>query len=437
MVDYLAKHHRSRHPLPEVISIGQGRIVRTQNPEWKEHFEKLQDEVGEGGVQYLSPPDQEAVAREAADIEAEAQAVEARLRSYREALEQYDLDAAAAISEDREPGPRTRERLTRPRGPKRLGFPWFALPGYVAVAFVIIVEVAQLTLPFLDLMGIDTTNPAELSANPVAVLLGVASALAVTSALIFVWHLLVGSAVDFCTEWETVGPVNAVARLAWLLVLCVTLFFGTLLVANLRHGAATGVQDAALSQNTSSPGAGVFVFMTLLLPAGAAYISFKVNKSPYWQHRAEFQAQKAREELTVDQLNKRPDQRADAREILAGKLTQCLQEQAAIETRRKALTDRLTSHRNEWLKGLHDELEASAIFVRTLRAALVLDRYYFLCAANRSHAMHLVPNEHVCLSPESPGGAFRDGNDAPSQNGKAPAYRVARPLLTEGHWHEL
>jgi hypothetical protein len=114
-----------------------------------------------------------------------------------------------------------------------------------------------------------------------------------------------------------------------------------------------------------------------------------------------------------------------------------LQEQAAIETRRKALTDRLTSHRNEWLKGLHDELEASAIFVRTLRAALVLDRYYFLCAANRSHATHLVPNEHVCLSPESPGETFRDGDGAPSQNGKAPAYRVARPLLTEGHWHEI
>lgn len=173
------------------------------------------------------------------------------------------------------------------------------------------------------------------------------------------------------------------------------------------------------------------------MPAGAAYIQFQISKSPYWQARADFQAQQARRDEAEDQLLLPPAKRADALEVLRGKLAQCDKEQAGLEDRRQALSDRVDNARDRWRKRLDRERSALETFSRTLASALETECYYFVRAANRCHAMHLLPKEPVCLSPESTGDTPAEGDAAPFRPEKAPRYQIVRPLLTDGHRYEL
>lgn len=251
----VAKYRKSFHPLPEVISIDQGRIVCTPNPDSKRYWADLRDDAGERGVQYMSPEQQEEIARESGRIEAEAQDVEARSRALREAIEEHEMRAAEARSTGTEPGPRTLQ-YARPRCPKRLGFPWLLSLRYGAIGFLGLVEAFQLTWPILDRMAVDTANLAmEWQRAPMTVMGGIASAIAATACLIFAWHLLVSSAVKFSMEWETAGPLRSGVKLVGLVVLTVFLFLFTLCIGNLRHDTAvsgSGFQGAALGQSSSN-----------------------------------------------------------------------------------------------------------------------------------------------------------------------------------------
>jgi hypothetical protein len=442
LVDNVGTYRLSNHPLPEEITIVQGRIVRTPNPESKRHWEKLRDEAVEEGVRYLNPIAQGEILRQSSEIEAEAQEVEALRRAWQEEMEQWELAEAKAISEGTRLGPRTVARLTRPRCPDRLPFPWFALVGYLKIGLIGLVEVFQLTWAFLDSLGIDTGKPDyEFAQNPIGVMGGVASAIAATGCLILLWHLLVSHATAFAAGLRTAGPLRTGARLVGLCFLCAALFTGTLFIATLRHGAAVSArefQDVTPGQNAASPtGMGMFVFMTLLLPAGAAYIQFKISKSPYWARRDALQAERAKQSQAADHLHQPGDQQADAGEMWKSKLARLEERQTSLEARRKAVNDFVVAARDRWLKELDDAQQATALFARTLRAALVRDRYYFLLFANCCQVMHLVPTEPVCLTQDRISAAFTDAAGASSPAEPVPASRVFRPLLTDGRRSEL
>jgi hypothetical protein len=434
LVDYDGTYHLSSHPLPEEIAIGQGRIVYTPNPESKRHWDKLRDEAGEGGVQYLNPIVQGEILHESGQIEAEAQEVEANLRFLRDEIEQHELDRAKAISEGTKRGPRTIARLTRKRRQQALPFPWLPLFGYVAIALLILDETFQLAFPFLDVLGVDTANLS--ASSPIAVLGGVALAISAAAGLMFLWHVLMGNAVALTTGWEQAGPLRSGVKLVWVVILFVVLLCATFCIATLRHSAvdtASTFQDATPGQNASSPpGTGVFLFLTFLVPAGAAYIEQKIAQSSYWKLRADVQAQRAMQDEAEDQLLEPDERRADAREIWESMLALLEQQQAGLEARRKALADFVAAARDRWLHELDEAQHATELYYRTLRAALTLDRYYFLFFANLCQVMHLVPKEPVCLSPGSTSDMPTDGHGAPSRAEPASPYRVVRRLLTDG-----
>jgi hypothetical protein len=391
-------------------------------------------------VPYMSPIEQEETARGSAKIEAEFQDLEARSRALREQIDEHEMHEAEAMSMGTEPGPRTRQ-YARPHCPKRPGLPWLLILGYLAILFLGLVEVFQLTFPILDRWGIDTSSLAlEWQRAPLTVIGGVATAITATACLIFAWHILVNWAVALSTEWESAGPLRSGAKLLRLTVFSLMLFFFTLCITNLRHdnaASASGFQGAAIGQTASSTDTGLFFFMSFLMPAGAAYIQFQISKSPYWQARADFHKQQALYEQAKNQLSLPPAKRADILEILREKLAQCDKEQAGLEARRRALSARVDAYRNEYHKRLDDERSAVEIYTRTLVSQLETECYYFVRHANRCKAMHLVSREPVCLSPESASDSPTEGDGAPSHNGKAPRYRVARPLLTDGHWQEI
>lgn len=438
---YVATYRWSLHPLPYCIAVVRAALVCTEDPESKRYWAQKREGLGEGGVAYLSPPEQAEVARLAEKIEADAQDIEARSRAYREQIEEQEMHAASAISDGTEPGPRTRE-YARPHSPKRPPIPWSLILALLAVVFLGLVEDFQLTFPILDRMGVDASALAlEWERQPLTVIGGVAIALTATAVLLVWWHFLVSHAAAWSTGLDTARPLRSGAKLVGLVILTVVLFLFTLCIANFRHdtaASASGLQGAATGQSVSTTDTGLFfLLLSLLLPAGAAYIQFRAGKSPYWQARADFRKQLALHNETEAQFQLPPARRADVLDALRTKLAECEQEKARLEARRQALTDFLTARLNEYRKRLDDEEASVAAFSRTLLSALQTDCIFFVRAANRAHATHLVPTEPVSLSPQSPGETFTDSDDAPFQPEPAPRYRASRPLLTNGHRREL
>jgi hypothetical protein len=430
---YEAKYRKSFHPLPFDIAIVGGAIVCVPNPEYKGYWEELQDEGGEGGVQlYLSPIEQEETARVSGQIEADAQDVEARSRSLRERIDEHETREAEARSTGTEPGPRTLQYV-RPRCPKRPPIPWLLNLQYLSIVFLGLDEVFQLAWPILDRLGINTSRlEMEWQTAPLTIIGGVATAFMATTILLIAWNALVSYAAALSAGWEKSGPLRSGAKLAGLVVVSVLLLLFTLCIANLRHDTAlyaSGVQGAALGQSASNTDTSLFFFLTLLMPAGAAYIHFQAGKSPYWQARADFRKQLALYDQAENQLQLPLAKRDDVLDALRTTLAKCEQEKAGLEARRQALKERLNAYRNQYLKRLKDERSAVETYARTLVSQLGTECYFYHRAANRSHATHLIPGEPVCLSPQSPGDTPTEGDGAPSRNGKAPHYQIVRPLL--------
>src|SRR5262249_33877612 len=70
---YVAPYRHTLHPLPDCIAVVRAALVCTEDPKSKSYWEKKREGLDEGGVQYLSPPEQKEVARLSEEIETDAQ----------------------------------------------------------------------------------------------------------------------------------------------------------------------------------------------------------------------------------------------------------------------------------------------------------------------------------------------------------------------------
>jgi len=430
---YIAKGRRSFHPLEFDIAIINGRIVLTPNPAYKPYWEELLDDsVGDRGVQFMSRNEQEEIAQALDRIQAEQGRIDARRSALDEDIEKLTMDGILAISEDKEPGETTLARHERQRGKQQLPFPWPVLFGYLAIAFLVLVETFQVTGPFLDLTGVDSGNLGfDFARSPISVLGGVALAISATVGLMLGWHVVMRSAVELATRWETAGPLRCGGKLIGLLSLCLFLGIFTFAIAYLRHsttGDAGGLQDGALSQNAvSHTGTIVFLCLTILMPAAAAYVQQQIAASFYWKLRADFQAEQARQDQAEDQLLRRPNQRADALARLESERAKLALEQERVDASRKAIDGRVRAAQRERNKTLDDARQAAKAYAQTLVAALEIDRYSFVRFARRCKP-HLIPAEAPCPPRESTSAPVTEDQSASSGAEAAPVYRV-RPML--------
>jgi hypothetical protein len=405
--------------VPYDIAIRDGQIICNENPDFRHYWDTLrEDPADDSGVRFLSALELRDIAREAAQIEMEDQELTHRMREVIEAQEQQDAEEFEGVLRGQERGLHTGVRPARQRCRPQVPFPWMPGLGYGAMVSMTLVEVFQLTWPLLDRLGVDTTNVAlEWARNPLAVMGGVGSALAVTTGLILVWHLLISWAVELSRSWMTAGPFRSGARLAGLCFLSIFLLVGTVAIAALRHGSANDtseVQGAMLGQDTSArTGSLVFVFMTVLMPAASAYLHHKIIQNAYWKQRRDIQALQARWDRDEEAKRQAGERRAHARELLQKKRARLEEQQAPLRARRMALAGRVLAAQKEWQEMLDAAQLATEAYSRSLRAALEQDKIYYLRAAYRAQA--------------PPGG----GSPPPQASDAAPYWQVVRPLLTD------
>jgi hypothetical protein len=363
------------------------------------------------------------IARDLEQIEMEDQDLTHLMRENIETQEQQDAEEFKGVLSGQERRLHTSSRSARQRCRPTMPSAWVPLLGYGAISFMTLVEVFQLTWPILDyIVGVDTANiGAEFARNPLAVMGGVASALAVTISLIFLWYVLISNAVTLSRSWIAAGPFRSGVRLVGLCFLSVLLIAGTVATANLRHGSVKGIiefQDAKRGQHASEqPGSLVFVFLTFVLPAASAFFHHKLSQSAYWKQRRDIQAQQGRWDRDENARREAGERRARARELLQKKRARLEEDLARLRARRLALAARVLAAQKEYLEMLDAARMATERHARSMLAALEEAKIQFLRAANR-----------VPPPPPPPG----DGSPpAPPPPDAGPYWRVIRPLLPD------
>ena len=418
---YESEYHRSPHPPPFDISIAHGQIICAPTPDFVSYWEKLRDSTGEGGVQFLTALEMREIARDAQELEEKEQELTHRMRELDEAIEQLVERQIAGVLSGQERGESTIARYARKCLRPTLPFPWLLAGRGAAIVFMGLVEVFQLTWPFLDLLGVDTANlSAEWARNPLAVVGGVPLAMAATASLVFLWHLLISWAGELAERWIAAGPLTAGLRLARLFLLSVFLLVGTVAIAALRHGSVEGIsalQDAPLGQHDGTrPGSVVFLFLTVLMPAASAYLTHKIGQSAYWQQQRHIQAQQAKFDRDEDQQLLAVERPADAMKLSQSKRARLEEQLAKLRVSRHGLAQRVLSAQREYLEMLDKACQATEVYARTLLASLEQHKIQFLRAAYRGQV------------PPPPGG----DNPPQGPDGPQPPPPFVRPLLTAG-----
>jgi hypothetical protein len=294
-------------------------------------------------------------------------------------------------------GPTTKRRRDRDRRRPRSRFPWILIAGYLALVLLILCEAYQFALPVLDGSGVDVTDLTRAwHMNPLGVLQGAFFAIAASAGLFFLWHLLICAAVTLSRSWETEAPIVIMRRVAGIVLLSCALLIGTILLANMRHGATKRINDFQAVQHDQAAGTemgtGVFVFLTLLVPCTAAALHFAIGQSAYWQARRNLAAQKAQF-----------DREEDARLVPAEAVADCLarlehqrdkieQVRTRLQTERQALAERAIAAENQRLERLKHARWCTLVYAQSLLAALAHDLNCYIKAANRCKAYHLLPD---------------------------------------------
>jgi hypothetical protein len=246
----------------------------------------------------------------------------------------------------------------------------------------------------LDLLGVDTTRLGrEWSRNPIGVLLGFGMALAATAGLFYVWHLLICRAVVLARSWDT-APVVLMRRVAGVFILCFGLLVCTILIANLRHSSISKtieVQESQHGQATSTDmGTGVFIVLTLLIPFTAASLHYTIGQSPYWQRRRDTAANQAQWDRDEDARLVPVETFADHMASLEQKRVGIEQQLTKLQIERRTLEKRDHTAEQQWLKQRKQARQCAVVFANWLIAALEEKRFYFIKAANKANASHLL-----------------------------------------------
>ena len=397
---YEAKYRRSYYPMPFDVVFEHGKVIQKSNPEFEPFWERVRnDPTGdETGEPIMTTLESEDFARKLEIVEEELARINVRRPAAIEQVEALEDEKDDAIARGAVLSARTKIRPPKDRGRPRLPFPWFPVLACIAIACLIQFEGYQLALPFLDLIGVDTTNlPREWQRNPIGVISGAGFALSASVGLFFVWYLVLRSASLISKTWQSTDPGMTALRVAGIFALCCILLVGSYLLANMRHGMANDISRLMEIQQGQQSGGGmgksVFFFLTLLVPFAAAYLHHQMAQSVYWVRRRdiilkqeEWDLQEEERRLADERLAERSDLRQQRRERLERERTQ-------LQNQLRALTEHAQAAQRQRLERLAQARKATEFYARSLHAALQQDFYYYLRAVHRCQAEHLLPEQ--------------------------------------------
>jgi len=409
---YEAKYRRSPYPLPSAVMIEQGAIIEKSHSAAEAYWQQKRDDpTGEDvDVPILTDLERAELARELEALEGEFAQNTLLLLEVSEQMATLEDEESDALRSGAIHRPITQRRSTGGRRRPRPPVPWLPVLGYTAIGCMTVFEGYQLALPYLDSIGVDTTNLArEWVRNPMGIVNGAGFALSATAGLFLLWHLVLRHASQLANSWQSAGPVLTALRTGGVVGICGILLAGTYLLANMRHGMAGGVLGLLQLQQGQQSGAdinqSVFFILTLIVPFAAAYLHHQIGKSAYWQCRRDITLQQA-------QWDREEEERLLAAQRLAGRRALRRQQRDRIENQRtllqnqrQALTQRAQIAERRRLEWLKQACRSTEVYARSLLAALEQDRYYFTRMAKRCNAEHLVPEQlrsHANAQPSQP-----------------------------------
>jgi hypothetical protein len=192
------------------------------------------------------------------------------------------------------------------------------------------------------------------------------------------------------------APLVNARRVAGIVLLSCGLLLGTILMANMRHGATKRSNDFQAVQHDQAAGTdmgtGVFVFVSLLVPCTAAALHSAIGQSAYWQRRRDIAAQQAQFDREEEARLVPAETVADCLALLQHRRDKIEQERTQFQQERRALAEQTLAAEQQRLEKLEHARWCTLVYAQSLLAALQQDRYYFLRAANRSKAFHLLPD---------------------------------------------
>jgi len=398
---YQRRAPQQRYPLPCEVSIVQGEVVRTPNPEADTHPGQrlLADPAGEEtleaavvrALRFRNHSESQLILREFQQYEEEVSRLTARLMEVSETLEERAVDQQREIATGVAPVPATLARARGRRGRPRQAVPWGPLTCALVIAVTVLVEAWQFALPYLNATGVDVSNlAAEWHRNPLATLLGSSFALAAAAAVFLLWYVVIERTVAIAKRvnaqpwWKTAGQALAPLVLGGLLLLT------TCGIGAMRHGFSHGARDLlATLQGQAPAGRGseaVFVLLTLIVPLAVAYLQHTSSASDIWEQRQHVRAQQVQWDQAEAEALLVRERRAELMRLPAVERDRL--ERKRDEARRKLRE--LAEYAQAIEGGIREWLEAARRFglayVHSLVAALEQDRYFFLKAARPGRA---------------------------------------------------
>ena len=406
---YEALYRLSQYPLPFDIVFEHGKVNQVTNPAYEPFWERVRnDPTGEEtGEPIMTTLESEEFARELEIVEEELARNNLRRPEAIEQVEALEEEEDDAIGRGAVLSARTEGRSKEDRGRPRLPFPWIPVLAYIAIVCMTLFEGYQLALPFLDWIGVDTTNlPREWQRNPMGVISGAGFALSASVGLLLLWYLVLRFASLISKTWQSADPVLIALRVGGIFALCCILIVGSYLLANMRHGMADDISRLMVIQQGQQSGAGmgksVFFFLTLLVPFAAAYLHHKMAQSGYWVRRCDIILKQEQWDLQEEEHRLADERLADRMDLRRQRRERLERQRTLLQNQRRALAEHAQAAQRQRLERLEQARWSTEVYARSLLAALEQDRYYFLRAAHRCQAEHLLSEQvrHPAMIPQ-------------------------------------
>jgi hypothetical protein len=396
---YETQYRRSQYPLLIDIVIEDGAVKAIANSSSEVFWQQARDDpIGEVmGVPILTQLESVEIARKLEEIEAEIARINHERHEVNDQVEALDAEKDEAIRRGEVRGPTTESRSSGGRSRPRLPVPWVPVLGYTAIGFLTGFEAYQLAQPFYDWLGVDTTNLSrEWLRNPLGVVSGAGFALSASFGLCLLWYLALRNASSIAKTWDSAGPVLTALRAGGLFTLGSFLLVGSYLLASMRHGVinyvATYHSAQQGQQSDMDIGQSVFFFLTLLVPFAAAYIHHRIGQSAYWVRRRDSIQKQEQWDRQNEEHVLAAKRLADRRALRQQRWERLEHQRTLLQNQLQALAQRAQVAQRMQLERLEQARRSTEVYARSLLAALQQDRYFFLRAANRSKAFHLLPD---------------------------------------------
>jgi hypothetical protein len=323
----------------------------------------------------------------------------AALAGLREALETLEAQRDHAIATGEVFGDATMKRPPSHRGRPRVPFPWLALLGGLAIACIVLLEAYTFAVPYLNMFGVDVSRLGkEWQGNPIGVVSGAGFALAASAVVFLLWYMVIRGVLSLASSWRSESPGMTGVKAVGLLLLGVLLVVFSYYMAAMRR--STGESFGALQQSQQAPepgqttggemGDGVFFLLTILVPFGAAYVLHRIGTSAIWRRRRELSTERDRWDQEERERQLARDRLVERMDLLQAKRDGIEHRRDALRAKHRALEERAQALAQQRLVALERERRDGLRFANDLFAALVQANYYFVRAARRRKAYHLI-----------------------------------------------